>query len=67
MDQTLFELIKEESLIKNKSLTDVANEIGISYATLYNTRDRKPSRVTYHKLANYFNINIRDLIKYPIK
>lgn len=66
-DQTLYEFIKEKTYNQNKSLNQLAKEIDLSYPTINNLRHRKPSRLTYHRLANYFDIDVIDLFEYPIK
>jgi len=64
--QTLFEYIQEQSIILNRSLREIAKDSDVSYTTLYHLKHRAPSRKTYNKLAEYFDIDIRELIKYPI-
>lgn len=67
MEQTLFDYVKEQSYIKNKSLKEIAKDLEVSYPTIINIKHRAPSRMTYHKFANYFNIEVYDLLKFPIK
>ena len=67
MEQTLFDYVKEQSYIKNKSLKEISKDLEVSYPTIINIKHRAPSRMTYHKLSNYFNVEVYDLLKYPIK
>lgn len=64
--QTLYEYIKNESFVLNKTMRQVAEEMNISHATLYHLQHRAPSRITYHKIAKYFNKDVRELINLPI-
>lgn len=64
---TLNQLIKMEAVKRNLSLIDLANEMGIKYPTLVNTSNRKPKLETYLKISKYLDIDLDQLVKYPIK
>ena len=65
--ETLYNYIKKESFVLDKTMHEIAKDLNVSYTTLYNMRFRAPSRTTYHKLSNYFDKDIRELLDLPIK
>ena len=64
---TLYEYLQKESDERALMFTEFAKEIGVAHNTLYQTKRRKPSLTTYRKIANYLDIDVIELRKYPIK
>lgn len=64
---TLYEYLQKEADERALMFTELAQKIGVAHNTLYQTRRRKPSLTTYRKIANYLNIDVIELRKYPIK
>jgi len=64
---TLYEYLQKEADDRALMFTELAKEIGVAHNTLYQTQRRKPSLTTYRKIADYLDIDVIELRKYPIK
>lgn len=64
--QTLYEYVEREAFIANKTMKQVAKEIGVSHVTLFHIKQKRPSQATYSKMAKYFNKNLQELMQLPI-
>lgn len=64
---SLKDFILEKLVDMNKSLSDMADETGISKMTLISNIKRSvPSEEVYEKMSQYLNISVDEIKKYPI-
>lgn len=64
---TLYEYLENQAIIDNITNVELAKRLDISYPTFANIKKRKPSRKTYHKIAEYLNIDVETLVfNFPI-
>lgn len=63
---TLDNKIKIELLLKNQDLSEMLNDINLSYSTFNRIKREKPNDKTYFLLAEYFGLDVNELKKLPI-
>lgn len=64
---TLYDYLEDKAFERNITMEQLANEIGLSNATVFRIKDRAPSRSTYHKIGHELDISPVTLRKMPIK
>ena len=49
------------------SMRELAIRAGINVQSIYLLKKRKPAMITYERLANYLDVELGELVNYPIK
>ena len=63
---TLYQYLQYEGIQRELSLRQIAIQSGLSVQAIYLLKKRRPNYTTYNKLANFLNIEVTELYKYPI-
>lgn len=49
------------------SMRELAIRAGINVQSIYLLKKRKPAMITYERLTNYLDVELGELVNYPIK
>ena len=63
---TLYQYLQYEGIQRELSLRQIAIQSGLSVQAIYLLKKRRPNYTTYNKLAQFLDIDVAELYKYPI-
>lgn len=65
-EKTLYELMLFECINKDMTMLELSEKIGITRATINNTKKSKPTAKTYYKIAQYFDMEPEEIYAMPV-